>query len=526
MLIRVGTGGPATVDARVIVRQAILDSLGNDGSPRGYLSDYYRPRDAREGRVQRGVLSWQTMREIYERNDLVRSIVDTKCRQIVSLDWGVEKADPDGFAPMGMARRLKEFLREPNADETWTELLMQWLQDLFVLDSAAIEIVRERGSKTPVELVARDGATIIPIKDDHGRLQKYQQLTQTRDHGEKAVDFPREDIVYLQATPATHRVLGLSPLESLAVTIGADIHAMNYNARFFTDGYLMENILVLGRLGAQALSDTRAFFESERGKHVLPIISDLEDPKGAQLLRFRDNNKDMEFLGFERWIFQRACAVYQVSASQIILLDPLATKAAGQQEQDTHSSKGLKPELQLIESRLTRGFIREFHPNLAFKFQTTEKIDEEKEARTWQVQFQSGRPLNELREQNGLPPIEGPEVDLGDGRMRNAYDMPMNPTTGRVLGVQSGGGEFGPGGFDLFASRQRPKPKGSGAKARKRRLTPSVDQIRRERAFQAYEARRAKLAGRSPADLRTHGGTRDGSAPRAVPEAVPERGCC
>jgi phage portal protein BeeE len=464
------------------------------------------------------------MNQIYERNDLIRAIVDTKVRQIVSIDWGVEKADPDGFAPMGLARKLEQFLREPNVDETWTDLAMQWLRDLFVLDAAPLEIVRDRSTQLPVELVARDGATVIPIVDDHGRLTKYQQLVQTQGAGEKTVDFPGKDVVYLKSSPSTNRVLGLSPLESLAVTIGADIHAMSYNARFFTDGYLMENILILGRLGAQALDDTKGFFDENRGKHVLPIISDLEKPEGAQLLRFRDTNKDMEFLGFERWIFQRACAVYQVSASQIILLDPLATKAAGQQEQDTHSMKSLKPELQMIEARLTRGVIREFHPNLAFRFQTNEKIDQEKEARTWQIQFQSGRPLNELREQNGLHPIEGPDVDLGDGRTANAYDLPMNPTTGRVLGVQSGGGEFGPGGFgDLFASRQRRGPKGSrGAKARKRPgRGRSTDQVRRERAFAAYEARRAELARSAPAGLRDDGRARHGSLARAIPEAVP-----
>jgi hypothetical protein len=392
---------------------------------------------------RRGVLSFQQMNDIYEKNSIIRSIVDTKGRQIVGLEWDVNPPDEDTFANPFAKARCKRLLSRPNANgDSWAEFWLAVLRDLYVLDAGAIEKVRSKDGRL-VELVPLDGATIIPFKDNRGRLTGYRQVVKQRDGKEETAEFGPSDLIYLKANPSTRRPCwGLSPLESLSLEIAADVFGMQHNVSAFTDGNLADHLLIMGRAGAAVLERMREYFEAMKGKGwAMPIISDVEDGgAGAKLFPLKTSNRDMEFQQFEQWVFQRACAVYQVSADEIIQLQAHLTRAAGEQQRDIHASKGTGPELAIIADKLTQHVVREFSDDLEFSFTEKNKTDETEEATVWSLQFNSGRPLNELRRDRGLEPFTEPTVILDSGEEVCVYDYPINPQTGQILGLDMGGG--------------------------------------------------------------------------------------
>ena len=392
---------------------------------------------------RRGVLSFGQMNRIYEQNSIIRSIVDTKCRQIVGLEWDVNPPDEDTACDVAAKSRAKRLLKRPNSNgDSWAEFWLAVLRDLFVLDAGAVEKVRS-GDGRLVELVPLDGSTIVPFKDEHGRLTGYKQIVKQRDGKESTADFKPDGLIYFKANPSTTRPCwGLSPLESLSLEVASDIFGMQHNISAFTDGNLADHLLIMGRAGAAVLERMREYFEAMKGKGwAMPIISDVEDGgQGAKLFTLKSTNRDMEFQQFENWVFQRACAVYQVSADDIIQLQAHLTKAAGEQQRDIGANKGTGPECAIIADKLTQHVVAEFSPDLEFSFTEKSKTDELEEAQVWATFAGSGRPLNELRRERGLEPFTQPTVILPDGEEVCVYDYPLNMTTGQILGLDSGGG--------------------------------------------------------------------------------------
>lgn len=399
----------------------------------GLTTDHSAARGTHTTR-RSGVLSFDTMNRIYDTNGLVRAVVDTKVRQMVGLDWDVTVRKEKRFVAPALLDLVRDLFRKANLNgEDWTVLMTKMLHDLYVLDAGVIEKVRNPMGR-PVELVALDGSTISPAVDDHLRITGYTQEVKDATGTKRVVEFAPEDLVYMMANPTTQRVWGHSPLESIVVEVGADIYAMNHNAMNFTDGVLADNILVLGKIGKMALEQTRAFFDVNKGRgHLLPIVSDLDDPQGAKLLNLRQTNRDMEFIQFEQWLFQRVCAAYQVEPSQVIMLQPLATKATSETQDDIHKSKSLGPEMAIIAAKFTEEVCAEFHDQMQFEFVQSAKLDDKSAAEVWGLRLRAGVPLNQLREENGEEPLLTPTVVL-DGEKVPLFDLPMNPDTGTLLG--------------------------------------------------------------------------------------------
>lgn len=532
MSLTLGHRSPLAIES--IVAKSIKDGLQEAGRARAYNSDPTQrmPRMGGPDASRNGVLSFATMRRIFRQNDLVRSVVLTKIRQIVSLDFDIQRADEVRFTPPGLARALRKLFVNPNTDrQGWTAFLTELLTDALVLDAGVVEKVRNASGEV-VELVTRDGATFVPKVDEHRRLKGYEQCIRDWRGEEKRIYFKPEDIVYLRFNPTSDSIWGVSPIESLAIAIGGDILAMNRNVQWLADGNLLDNVLVLGRVGAAALEQFRAFFEengSAMGK--LPILGDVEaggiDPK---LFPLRQTNRDMQFIELDRWIFQRVCAGFQVAPDDVIPLESHATKAAADQQGDVSKSKGLRPECAIIEDRFTVDVVQEFHPNLRFKFVQNDKTDQNEEAMVWGTLFRNGGVLNELRKKAGLQPILGPMVDI-DGRMVNSYDLPINTFTGLPFGVEAANpfaDAFG-GGDPTSDDGEGGDPSGDPFKSLRaamllratkgRRRSPGEDPARR--ALAAYELHRAQLARRAEARVRRLGVEDAFAFGSAVPAPVP-----
>jgi hypothetical protein len=119
------------------------------------------------------------------------------------------------------------------------------LDDLLVLDRGGVE--KERDGRWIVALYNVDGATIRPNIDDRGGYHDdaYVQLVD----GQVTARFGMEELVVAmdnEQTDVRFAGYGLSPLESLIISVTADLHAAKFNASYFEKGAVPEGILDLG----------------------------------------------------------------------------------------------------------------------------------------------------------------------------------------------------------------------------------------------------------------------------------------
>ena len=110
------------------------------------------------------------------------------------------------------------------------------LEDLFVLDALALYVRRTVGG-TLYAIEPIDGATIKRVLDDHGRTPMppataYQQVLK----GMPAVDYTRDELIYLPRNPRTHKIYGYSPVEQIVMTVNIALRRALHQLQFYTDG--------------------------------------------------------------------------------------------------------------------------------------------------------------------------------------------------------------------------------------------------------------------------------------------------
>lgn len=359
------------------------------------------------------LLSFDTMRRMYHHNSIVRMVVDTIVRQITSLEHTVIVKDKM-YAPPWKVYYARDLFAAPNDTvRSYSMWLHPLLRDLLVCDQFALEVT-PADNGWPGMMWVMDAATVLPRYDEHRRLQGYtQRVHRGFTTAESVVEFKPNEIVYAQGNPLSYRKLSLAPLESLTLEIAGDLYAMKRNVDFFTEGFHQEAIAFLDDVSQdEAERIQAAVSEMYKGQQPgFPIIG----AKGT-ISQLSPSNRDMQFTEFEHWLLQRTCGVFQIETSQVIVLQALATKATGQQQENTHQSKALAPLMTMLEDVFTSQVLAYIDPALRFSFSEDSKINDANEATVAQANIASGaETINEVRVRSGREPFVFPVVPGPDG---------------------------------------------------------------------------------------------------------------
>lgn len=385
------------------------------------------PTQPRPGRI-----TYQVMDEMYRRCSLLSSVVDTIVYALASLDWDIT---PKRFVEVEPreAEPLRELISRPNKFECRTSFFTQVLRDLMVYDTLAIEIVRVGGKIK--ELYPVDASTVIPIVDEHKDLLGYKQrvapstayygLTDSQQGPFKnEADFAVGDLIYFHARPATNRLPGFSRLESLQVEVATDLYAMNYNGSYFVDGHMFSKMLLLGDLGPDEMKKLRAHFDSKRGQsNQLPIVS-IPDGNG-KLLDFSNEQKDMAFTALDEWLFKRICAVFQLTASEVMELKHFSTKASAETQFKITEHRAFRPILKMLEEEINRWVIDQIDPRFEFHFDPG-RLSEDERYKIMLSKIEAGVPVNMVLEEDGRDTIDF-QMEF-QGQMINPFDLPFSNT--------------------------------------------------------------------------------------------------
>lgn len=161
----------------------------------------------------------------------------------------------------------------------------------------------------------------------------------------------------MMQNPTTHRVLGLSPLETLRETIDAEIQSSRYNK-----GQVMQappqGIIDIGE---DATPENVDQFERYWRAEVAGIKTTavIGGTKNAKFLNFGRSQRDMQFLQWQSYLIRKIAAVFGISPQDLgILFD--VNRANAETQADLSEDRGLRPLILLIEAYINREVIGSF----------------------------------------------------------------------------------------------------------------------------------------------------------------------
>jgi phage portal protein BeeE len=393
--------------------------------------------DRIRGREKPTPVTYETLRLMARRNEWIRAIISTRARQIRKLQWDIVIREEAGEDPSGAAqkacKKVQKLLTYPQLHGSqpeavhWHQWISMWLEDLLCLDRACVEKERD-GRKWIKALYVVDGATIRPNLDSRGSYFHPDSYIQIVD-GLPETRFGMEDLSCTLDNPQSDinwRGYGMSPLESLVVSVTADLHAAKYNSDYFTKGSVPEGVLHLGEeIDPELVDAFRLYWLNEiQGKpHAFPIIGGSKAP---EFLQWREGNRDMQFMEYCNWLLQKMCAVFQISPKELGQIDDV-NRSTAEDASQSDDQKGIEPLMQLIKQMVDLEVIGELGLGLGdyLEFQWEQPAElAEAINKKFQPMVENGAATSgEWRDAHGMDPAGDPNATHGtDGLAMHLKD--------------------------------------------------------------------------------------------------------
>lgn len=417
-------------------------------------------------------LSYEILRRMATKDAVVSSIITTRVNQVSTF------TTPARFSRSGMGFEIR--LRDPNqtpkkedidvmtAIEQFLEntgfdndngrddfdtFIRKIVRDRLIYDQVSFEIVPDRKGR-PAEFHAVDASTIRlaseDIKEDYNSFQmldkergvkkneevKFVQIL----HGQIQAYFTSSELAFGISNPRTDLNIsgyGFSELEMLIHQITSHLWAEEYNSRFFSQGGTTKGILNLkgsaqAPIAPQQIESFKRQWISQvsgmTGAWKTPVVS----VDGLEYINVSQSNREMEFEKWMNYLINVSCAVYQIDPAEINFPNRGGAGGSGGgglgdggiEDRLNHSrDKGLRPLLRFIESLINKHIVSKFDQKYVFSFVGIDAKSEKEIVTLQQMKVKTYLTVNELRKEEGLPPLEN-------------GDLILDPTYVQFLGQQ------------------------------------------------------------------------------------------
>lgn len=389
------------------------------------------------------------LRNWAEHSEWVRAAINVRKTQIASAEWDIVPNSPtEPEVNLTMQARIRELLSEPNAKtDSFRGFLEPIIEDILVLDAGVVEKVRTVGGDL-VELWGVDGGTVkvSALWDGDPSEPRYFWYP---DWQERA-NWRNDEMIYMMMNPSTYRVVGLSPMETLKLTIDSEISGSEYNRKQVSQA-APDGLLHLGE-GARPedVDKFKSYWDAEvAGRGALGFIGGTKAPG---FIKFNDSNRDMQFLEWQIYLVRKIAAVFGITPQDLGITYDVNRATSESQLQQTED-RGLRPLMALIQDYITREVVwdKSFggpENGLAFRFLALNLKESKQQAEINKAAL-AGFPWktpNEARIDDGREPL-GPEYDdLFMVTPTGAVRLADVPTAREVLDAQKARREALPAG--------------------------------------------------------------------------------
>lgn len=386
----------------------------------------------------------------------VRVAMDIRIGQAMLADWDLVPAFRDGKTPdPGLMRQIREILTVPNTTgELYGDFISRYAEDLLALDAGSIEKERMLNGEIAYLHVA-DGARIAVDRfwsGDPEEPRYYWCPTPT-----DVVPLLNRDLIYTMLHPRSYEPVGVSILETIKMSIEAELSGSMFNSRSITQA-APDGIMDLGEnVRPEQVTAFRSFFEQEiAGKGMIGFWGGT---KAAKFIPFRGSNKDAQFMEFLQWEARKIALGFQLSPQDLGFLNDVNRANAEVQQQNTED-RGTKTFLGKIGNAITAEVCWDpgyggIANNIAFRYRTVSDRASLAKAQEMKLAL-AGMPwetVNGGRMKLNLPPIGDPNDESNPFNMLMA-NSPLGIATIDVV----------PNAKEIARSATPPPDDGGGAK--------------------------------------------------------------
>jgi hypothetical protein len=411
-----------------------------------------------------GRISFDVLRRASVSVHIARICINVLKEKVSKTEWNIQPIDPLQAVDENKIAEVKERFKHPNQNnETFRTLLDKMLEDLLTLDAVTVEKTRYSDGKL-AELHYVDAATVRPVYDEYGNQDveiplntidgqsvlpvSYLQVMNNSQYGgpesgDIVAAWPKKDFIYFCMHPqgAMEKFgYGMSPLESVLSVVANLLNADNYNGTYFEEGSMPPVILqLIGQMDERGLQALRENLYSElQASFHRPAI--MAGPKEVKPIFLKpNNNRDMEFMEYMKFMSRLLAAAYGLSGQDIGLTDDL-NRAVAETQKELSEAKGYSSILHLLKEVFNQEIIWKDYGYTDIEFAWVEPdTTNPKEAMViYDQALKNGTmTLNETREKLGLTPYgewaDKPRVLGGNGYMPIlAPEAPAMPLPGAL----------------------------------------------------------------------------------------------
>ena len=296
-----------------------------------------------------------------------------------------------GFIPnLRRKDNFNQFLRKVVRD-TLTIDVLSWenvpnlkkeLSEIWAVDGATIEIVANSPVGESLPLPVYEPTTRRGVNSD-GDIAYVQRV-----NGQIVAEFTEDELAYGIRNPRTDirfTDFGFSELEQLMEVVTGIVNGVRYNTSYFTHSNLPQGVLELvGKYKDSHLEDFKrhwkAMVSGAVGKWSVPVIA-MEDGTGVKFTDFKKGNRDMEFNQFMEFLFNIACAVYQIDPNEVGFKSWTSGQGRFRSDNteakmDSSQDKGFIPLMHFLSDTFNSEIVDRIEPEFSFNWVG---VDEENE---------------------------------------------------------------------------------------------------------------------------------------------------
>lgn len=356
-------------------------------------------------------IDFPTLRALADNYDLVRLAVETRKDQMGKMAWCVQRVDGEDLDPAGQA--IQDFLQEPDQEHDFGTWLRMLLEDLLVIDAPTVYVHRTKGGQ-PFSFDPIDGATIARKLDQRGRTPignqpAYQQIIK----GLPAVDYTRDELIYLPRNQRTQKVYGFSPVEQILMLVNIGLRRETFQLQYYTDGNVPDMLLETPQgWSANQIAEFQKLFDE-----VL-----AGDQAARRRVRFIPNGAKGQMLKteplfdvFDEWLARVVCYAFSLPPTAFVKQQNRATATTAE---EVALSEGLAPLMEWVTRFMTRVIRAGWNTrDYVFAWQDEQDVDPMVQAQVDQIylggatgQGRLVRSVAEVRDDHGWGPAP-PEVE-------------------------------------------------------------------------------------------------------------------
>jgi hypothetical protein len=404
-------------------------------------------------------VSYTQLRALADCCDLVRLAIETRKDQMSRLQWSVKPLDEEKDAVDDpRCKELTEKLRFPDGEHDWDTWMRMLLEEMLVIDAATIYPRKTLGGDLfSIELI--DGSTIKRVINADGRTPMppdpaYQQILK----GIPAVDYTRDELLYVPRNPRVWKFYGFSPVEQVITHVNIAIRRALSQLDYYTVGNIPDAIYTVpAGWSPDQIKKFQSYWdeimegstaEKRRAKFV---------PEGVQLSQTRDPKLKDEY---DEWLARVICFAFSLSPMALV---KAMNRASSEQQQDSADEEGLAPTmnwLRMVMNQVLQRFMG--YADLQFAW-------EEEEAQDPKVQAE----INEIYVNAKVLTPDEVRADLGREPLTEEQKAELTP----VPAVDENGNPMPPG----KGGGMPPKPGQSSKPGAKEEAKPDAGKLSKKK---------------------------------------------